>query len=197
MNLIIITGIPCSGKTTISTILSKTMHCDCISKDLFKEQLFSTYGFSSVEEKKHLDTQAEKLLYSTIAAYIEEGKDLIVDKWLQSTQPLQSIRNINNANLIFIRLITDPAIAVRRYNARMKSGKRPVSFMSLVQYPISNETTTCFEQPMVLDEMVEKANREFHKEGMLNLLEIDTSNLEQELDRIMNDVCNYVHKRMK
>lgn len=54
MKIIVFTGPPASGKSSLSLDIAKDLKIDCISKDLFKIHLFDKYGFKSHDEKKLL-----------------------------------------------------------------------------------------------------------------------------------------------
>lgn len=195
MNLVIVSGIPCSGKTTISKMLSRHFDYEFLSKDMYKEKLFLKYGFTSIEEKKKLDSMAEEILYHEIENRIACGKNVVVDKWLQGISMLTRIENLFNANIIFIRLTTSPIIATQRYNDRNERGKRPICFMVKNRFPIIDKESI-FEKQMSVSEMIEKANRPFSKKGIDNLLEIDTTNIEKDSNILFKNIIAFVEKKI-
>lgn len=194
MNLVIVSGIPCSGKTTIGKMLARHFDYKFLSKDMYKEELFLRYGFTSIEEKKKLDFMAEETLYHEIENNIARGENMVVDKWLQGMSMLTKIKNISNANIVFIRLITSPIIATQRYNYRNEHGYRPMCFMVKDRFPIIDNENAIFEKRMSVGEMTEKANRPFFKEGIDNLLEIDTTNIEKDSNIIFPRIIAFVEK---
>lgn len=197
INLIIICGMPCSGKTSISKELCSKIGYDVVSKDFFKEELFEKYGFKSYEEKKALDLLAEEKFYIEIEKRIEKKENIIIDKWLQGIEPLKKVKNIYNANIIFIRLITNPLVATYRYNQRRKNSNRPISFIIKNQYPVTDESSVIYEEQMTVECMKEKALRTFYKDGITNFIEIDTSNIETQFKKIMNDIIYFVKLKVK
>ena len=70
MKLIIFTGAPASGKSSISEEVGKKVGIDVISKDGFKIKLFEKYGFTNHAEKKKLSIKSEGIMYETIEKYI-------------------------------------------------------------------------------------------------------------------------------
>ena len=196
MNLIIVSGIPCTGKTTISKKISATLSYERLSKDQFKKQLFEQYGFQSEAEKRILDILAEKTLFAEIEKRINLEHDIVVDKWLQGLDCCKNIKGINKANIIFIRLYCDPKVATERYNIRNKSGLRPVCFVSKNQNPISYPSSVIYEEEMTIERMEEKNNRPFFREGIRNLLEIDTTSIEIDLDVIISEILSFIQSRI-
>lgn len=194
MNLIIVSGFPGTGKTTISKKLVKKYHYSFLSKDLFKEKLFEEYGFKSVEEKKELDKKAEQLFYEKLKCNVDNDIDTIVDKWLQGIHLIEKIISNKDVTLIFIRLICNPQVACDRYNKRIISGERPSSFVALNRYPV--DTHTVFEKAMTVESMNEKASRKFDRTGINNLMEIDTSNIEDRFDKIFEEITEFADKNI-
>ena len=69
MRLIIITGAPASGKSSIAEAVGKKLCIDVISKDEFKIELFEKYGFANHAEKKRLSIKGEQMMYDVISTY--------------------------------------------------------------------------------------------------------------------------------
>lgn len=61
--VILVTGIPASGKSALAEKLSADLSLPWFSKDRIKEELFDTIGFSSREEKVRLGTASTSILY--------------------------------------------------------------------------------------------------------------------------------------
>ena len=194
MNLIIVSGSPGTGKTTLSKELLKKYNYSFLSKDLFKEKLFEEYGFESAEEKKKLDKKAEQIFFDELKNNVDNNIDTIVDKWLQGISYVKNIISKEHVNLIFIRLTCLPAIACERYNKRIIAGERPVSFIALNRYPV--DINTVLEKTMTTEAMKEKAFRRFDRSGIENLIEIDTSNIGNQFDLIFKEITAFVDKNI-
>ena len=194
MNLIIVSGFPGTGKTTLSKKLVKKYHYSFLSKDLFKEKLFEEYGFKSVEEKKELDKKAEEMFYENLKYNVENDIDTVVDKWLQGINLIEKFISNKDMTLIFIKLTCNPQVACDRYNKRIISGERLSSYVALNRYPV--DTHTVFEKAMTVEAMNEKASRKFDRTGIDNLIEIDTSNIEDRFDRIFEEITEFLDKNI-
>ena len=121
MKLIIMTGAPASGKSSIAEFVGNKLGIDVISKDSFKIELFEKYGFTNHAEKKKLSIRGEEIMYETIEYYIEQDLDLIVDNNFKHFNVVRSILNHTNANVEVkcIYCVADYDILAKRYNERM------------------------------------------------------------------------------
>lgn len=78
MNLIIIAGMPASGKSTVSMKLSRHFGYPIIEKDAIKEELFDTVGFTCYAEKRRLDVAATAVLLRLTDALLDGGSSMIL-----------------------------------------------------------------------------------------------------------------------
>ena len=153
MNLILITGIPGSGKTTISQKLSRELRIKRISKDGFKLDYYEKYGFASNEEKHELDKLAEEQVYQEIVYRAQSGTDLIVDKWYVDTDIIIQQVPKHVMNIICVQLSVSPQIAAKRYNQRINDGTRHIALSITNQYPVVTGVTR-FESNKTEEEML-------------------------------------------
>ena len=153
MNLILITGIPGSGKTTISQKLSQELGIKRISKDEFKLDYYEKYGFASNEEKHELDKLAEEQVYREIFCSAKSGTDLIVDKWYVDTDIIIQQVPKHVMNIICVQLSVSPQIAAKRYNQRINDGTRHIALSITNQYPVVTGVTQ-FESNKTEEEML-------------------------------------------
>lgn len=189
MNLIIISGAPGTGKTTISLELAKRLKYRLISKDDFKLFLFEKYGFNSIESKKKLDEKAEKMFWSQIKECICLNENIIVDKWLQGISLFPEITY--NVKLYYINLVCDPIVCHQRYNQRLFSNHRPISFKALNIYPVVDKITV-FEKPVSIETIKEKLSRDVNLDGIENFLEIDTTYIQNDFSNIIEEILSLI-----
>jgi len=78
MDLIIIAGMPASGKSTYAKRLSQSVGYPIIEKDNIKEELFDTLGFTCYAEKRHLDVVATSVLLRIADDILTCGQSLIM-----------------------------------------------------------------------------------------------------------------------
>lgn len=77
--LIIVTGPPCSGKTTLGKRLAQELHLPFIHKDGIKERLFDTLGWSDRPWSKQLGLASFQVLSYFVEALLQVGCSFIVE----------------------------------------------------------------------------------------------------------------------
>lgn len=77
--VIIICGLPGSGKTTLANELSKQLNIACVHKDSIKELLYEIQNCSTLDDSKRLGQQSVKLLLGLAEEHIKRGVDIIIE----------------------------------------------------------------------------------------------------------------------
>ncbi len=77
--LIIVTGMPCTGKTTLALRLAKFFDLPLIFKDAIKESLFELFGSGSLSRSKALSDVAYQVMIRLCADYLAAGESLVVE----------------------------------------------------------------------------------------------------------------------
>lgn len=125
--VILVTGAPASGKTTLSRRLATDLRLPLIARDDFKETLFNTLGWSTVEWSQKLGNASFELMYLMVEKLLSVGVSHIVDcnfdpeyatdRWLDFSHryPFEPFQIICR---------TQDAVLLQRYIARIESGER-------------------------------------------------------------------------
>jgi predicted kinase len=79
ITVVLITGHPASGKTTLARYLSKQMGLPTLCKDDIKEILYDTLGWSTVAWSNKLSIATWSLLYHQVEILLEAHIDHIVE----------------------------------------------------------------------------------------------------------------------
>ncbi|EKD58277.1 MAG: hypothetical protein ACD_56C00159G0006 [uncultured bacterium] len=77
--LIIVCGLPGSGKTTFSDALSKKIKVACIHKDSVKERLFESLKLSSLEDSKRIGKPSVDVAMRLTEDQLKNGIDIILE----------------------------------------------------------------------------------------------------------------------
>ena len=77
--LIVICGLPGTGKSTLADALSKHMKITCISKDGIKESLYDYLQLKTLEDSRRIGKQSVDILLNLAEKHIQQGLDVIIE----------------------------------------------------------------------------------------------------------------------
>jgi len=125
--IVIVTGLPGSGKTTLSKKLSKKLGLPVINKDAMKELLFDSLGWKDREWSKRLGMATFGLLYYIMEAQMMTEKPFIVEsnfKHQFDSKKFLALKKKYNFFPIQIVCETKGEIIFQRFKKRFESGNR-------------------------------------------------------------------------
>ena len=73
MSVIVLTGMPATGKSTVCKVLTEEFGFPVVEKDAIKEQLFDTLGFTCYAEKRALDHAANAVVIHVVERILKAG----------------------------------------------------------------------------------------------------------------------------
>lgn len=189
--LIIITGAPASGKSTICEQLALRTGISYISKDSFKIALFEKYGFNSHKEKKALSLLGEEQMYNVIKGAISANKNLIVDNNFRDFKRIREAIEGYNVTLYCVLCRCSYELLAQRYNERILSGLRHQALYTLNHYPV--EKGKSIFHPVITAKDVENIQSQVEEAcyGDYELF-INTDNIRTEFDSILDRIFNFI-----
>lgn len=137
MNLIILAGMPATGKSTVAASLSTAFGYPILEKDNIKEGLFDTLGFENYAQKRALDHAANDVLLRVLEAMLKADNSLIVDNNFDtaSAEKLCAILETYQPNCVTVFLSGDPQVLYERYAERDNLHKRHLGHVLQDHYP--------------------------------------------------------------
>ncbi len=172
--LIIVTGLPAAGKTTLATWLSKQLTIPFITKDPIKEILFDVLGWSDREWSKRLGTASIEIMYYFAQASLMAGGSIILDNPFRpdlASAKMSALARQANAGTIQIICRANPEVAYQRFKQRAEAGLRHPGHLDM---QIMDELKVSLEdRPLRLDiggEVIEVDTTDFsavHYESIL------------------------------
>ena len=125
--LLIISGPPCTGKTTLGLRLAGELRLPFVHKDGIKELLFARFGWGDRPFSKQLSLTSYDVLYYFIESLLRAGRSLIVESNFKPE--VDSAKFLDLAERMPFRplqilLHTDGEVLLERFKQRAESGLR-------------------------------------------------------------------------
>jgi thymidylate kinase len=111
--LVVVSGLPASGKTTVGGLLSERLRLPLIDKDAILEALFDTLGSPNREARERLSRASDEVLFSLAAS---STTSILVNWWNPETAPTRLRRITPSVVQVFCACPVE--VAVKRFEAR-------------------------------------------------------------------------------
>jgi predicted kinase len=125
--VLIVTGPPASGKSTLGEQLALRLGLPFLSKDLFKEILFDQLGWSDREWSRRLGGASMALLFRSAAALLEAGQSVALESNFYPAWDTPQLRRLaDQFGCRFVQVVctaSGPTL-VERYRRRIVTCER-------------------------------------------------------------------------
>jgi predicted kinase len=125
--LIIVTGLPAAGKSTLAAWLGKQLAIPFIHKDAIKEILFDALGWSDREWSQRLGAASVELIYYFAQTMLMAGRSIIVENTFRpdlASAKLSALARQANAGTVQIICRASTEVVYQRFQQRAEAGLR-------------------------------------------------------------------------
>ena len=125
--IIIVTGRPAAGKSTIAKWLSQQLKLPLVSKDSIREELFDRLGWKDRKWAQELGKASVDMIFYLARAELEVDRSIIMDNSFYppvSNPRFQALKEQYSAESIQIVCDSDRETLFQRFRSRADSGSR-------------------------------------------------------------------------
>ncbi|MBN9391716.1 MAG: AAA family ATPase [Chloroflexi bacterium] len=125
--LIIVSGSPSSGKTSIGRKIAHEMGLPFVFKDGIKEMLFNTLGWSDKEWTEQLNLATYAIFFHFMETQLQAGLSFVVEsdfKPDEHTAKFKELEHKYKLKAVQVQCQADDEVLLQRFIERAKSGER-------------------------------------------------------------------------
>jgi predicted kinase len=122
--IVVVTGPPASGKSTVARALAEGLRLPLIAKDPVKEVLFDALGHTELEWTKRLGTAVYPLLYHALETQLQAGRSCVVEANFDHDAASERLRRLQERlpfRALQVVCTAPPEELLERYVARTGS----------------------------------------------------------------------------
>jgi predicted kinase len=120
MTLIVVSGAPGTGKSTVAAALAADLRWPLLALDTVKEALADVLGLGGEDWSDRVGDAAAEVVFRLAAAF----PDAVAEGWWRGARRERALREFAGAIEVFCRC--DPETSVRRMRDRHGAGRHPI-----------------------------------------------------------------------
>ncbi|MEV3922641.1 AAA family ATPase [Actinomadura coerulea] len=120
--LVVVSGPPGSGKTTLAGLLARTLPCPLVSRDAINEGIFHTFGHDlGVAGKEPVARMAFDAFFQTVDLLLSSKASVVAEAAFQHRRWRLGLDSLKaEADIKLVHCVIDPGLARRRVAARLR-----------------------------------------------------------------------------
>lgn len=125
--ILIVTGQPASGKTTLGRRLAADLGIPFLSKDAIKETLYDSLGWTDKAHSRQLGIASFEVLYVVLESLLAAGVPAAIEAPFDPTlaaEKLSQLRRRYPFTAVQVLCWADGDVLIQRYRSRNESGER-------------------------------------------------------------------------
>lgn len=151
-SLLLVTGLPGAGKSTVAHRLREALGWPLLAKDAIKESLFDSLGWSDRAWSKRLSGASYSLLFDVACELIRARQNCIIEgnfRWEEVGTRFARIDAIGSVRYTQVFCTAVPDVLVARMRDRVATGRRhPGHVDTETTNEIERELRACSSQPL-------------------------------------------------
>ncbi len=123
--LVVVTGSPASGKSTLAEKLSESMRLPLLAKDAFKEEIYDNLEGAAPADSHRLGFVAVRLMHSWSKRLLEKGVSLVLESNFKRSLSLPDLESLFALSQpVVVQCVAPRDEVVDRYVERSEEGER-------------------------------------------------------------------------